>query len=461
MNSLTKNSLATFSTLFIVLLTIMQSCKVGEDYQREEQNLPEEYRQETTIDSSIANVPWWELFKDPVLVDLINASLKENKNLSISLSRLEESYLYFDISKADFYPSVNYYTGASSGVNSESSSFSNSINAGVSVSYTIDLWKRVKTLNEAALQEYLASEEAYKAVSISIITAVASSYISLRDLDNRFIISEKTEKNYSDNLAVMQAKYDAGLVNEVDLTQSKIQLLEAKSTTESIIRARVQVENGISVLLGATPQDIPRGLPLQEQISLPDVPTGFPSELIERRPDILEAERKLHAQTLRIGAAEALQYPSLTLSLDMGTQLLDPTSLFADLGAQIFGPIFNGGKIKKGVEVEKVRTEQLLYNYQLTYLTALKEVEDAMIAQNTFSKEYDLRNEQVRLSTIAANLSWVRYDSGLTSYLEVLALQSSLFNSELKASVALQQELQSIINLYEALGGGWDPTASN
>jgi len=160
MNSLTKNSLATFSTLFIVLLTIMQSCKVGEDYQREEQNLPEEYRQETTIDSSIANVPWWELFKDPVLVDLINASLKENKNLSISLSRLEESYLYFDISKADFYPSVNYYTGASSGVNSESSSFSNSINAGVSVSYTIDLWKRVKTLNEAALQEYLASEEA-------------------------------------------------------------------------------------------------------------------------------------------------------------------------------------------------------------------------------------------------------------------------------------------------------------
>ena len=459
MGSLSKNNLITFGIVFIALFTI-QSCKVGEDYKREEQNLPEKYRQESPIDSSVANLPWWELFKDPVLVDLINTSLKENKNLSISLARLEESYLYFDISKADFYPSVNYYTGASSGVNSESSSFSNSINAGVSVSYTIDLWKRVKTLNEAALQEYLASEEAYKAVSISIITAVASSYISLRDLDNRFIISEKTEKNYSDNLAVMQAKYDAGLVNEVDLTQSKIQLLEAKSTTESIIRARVQVENGISILLGATPKDIPRGLPLQEQIALPNIPTGFPSELIERRPDILEAERKLHAQTLRIGAAEALQYPSLTLSLDMGTQLLDPTSLFADLGAQLFGPIFNGGRIKKGVEVEKVRTEQLLYNYQLTYLTAIKEVEDAMIAQNTFSTEYDLRNEQVQLATIAANLSWVRYDSGLTSYLEVLALQSSLFNSELKASIALQQELQSIINLYEALGGGWDPTAT-
>jgi len=459
MDRLIKNSLTSFSLLLMVLFAV-QSCKVGEDYKREEQNLPEKYRQESLIDSSIANIPWWELFKDPVLIELINTALVENQSLKIAISRLEESYLFFDISKSDFYPSINYYTGASSGVDTETSSFSNSVNAGVNVSYTVDLWKRVKTLNEVALQEYLASEEAYRAVSISIITSMASAYISLRDLDNRYIISEKTEKNYADNLAVMQAKFDAGLVNEVDLTQSKIQLLEAKSTTESIIRARVQVENGIGVLLGTTAKDIPRGIPLQEQISLPNVPTGFPSELIERRPDILEAELKLHAQTLRIGAAEALKYPSLTLSLDMSTQLLDPTTLFADLGAQLFGPLFNGGKLKKGVEVEKVRTEQLLYNYQLTYLTAIKEVEDAMIAQKTFSTEYHLRNEQVQLATIASNLSWVRYDSGLTSYLEVLALQSSQFNSELKASIALQQELQSIINLYEALGGGWDPVVN-
>ena len=459
MVNLTKNSLLLISILFIVLSTI-QSCKVGEDYKRAAQNLPEKYRQESSIDSSIANIPWWELFKDPVLVELINTAILENQSLKIAISRLEESYLYFDISKADFYPNINYSTGASSAVNSENSSFSNTVNAGVSVSYTVDLWKRIKTLNDVALQEYLASEDAYRAVSISIITSMATAYISLRDLDNRLIISEKTAKNFKENLAVMQAKFDAGLVNEVDLTQSKIQLLEAESTIESITRARVQIENGISLLLGNTPKDIPRGLPLQEQIYLPNVPSGFPSELIERRPDILEIERKLHAQTLRIGAAEALKYPSLTLSLNMSAQLLDPTTLFADLGAQLFGPLFNAGRLKKNVEIEKVRTEQLFYNYQLTYLNAIKEVEDAMIAQKTFSREFDLRKEQMELASKAALLSWVRYDGGLTSYLEVLTLQSSQFTSELKASIALQQELLSIINLYEALGGGWDPIAN-
>jgi len=189
---------------------------------------------------------------------------------------------------------------------------------------------------------------------------------------------------------------------------------------------------------------------------LPEVPTGIPSELISRRPDVLEAERKLEAQTIRIGAAEALQYPSLTISLDLGASLLNPVTFFADLGAQLFGPLYNGGKIKKGIELEKVRTERLLNNYQLSYLTAIKEVEDAMIAQSTYNKEHSLRNEQMELATKAAQLAWVRYDGGLTSYLEVLTLQSSQFSAELKASAALQQELQSIINLYIALGGGWE-----
>jgi len=460
MDRLIRNWLRSFSLLFIVLFAI-QSCKVGEDYIREEQNLPEKYRQETPIDSSIANIPWWELFKDPVLITLIDTAIVENRNLKIAVSRLEESYLYFDISKADFYPNVSYSAGGTSGIDSETSSFSNAANAGLSVSYTVDLWQRIKSLNEAAMQEYLATEEAYKSVTISVVTSMASAYISLRDLDNRMIISEKTAKNFSDNLGVMQAKFDAGLVNEVDLTQSKIQLLEAQSTIETINRARVQLENGISVLLGSTPKDIPRGLPLHEQIYLPSVPTGFPSELIERRPDILEAERRLEAQTLRIGAAEALRYPSLTLSLNMGAQLLDPTSLFADLGAQVFGPLFNAGKLKKNVELEKVRTEQLLYSYQISYLNAIKEVEDALIAQKTFSREFDMRQKQMDLSTKAALLAWVRYDGGLTSYLEVIALQNSQFSSELKASVALQQELLSIINLYEALGGGWDPASND
>jgi multidrug efflux system outer membrane protein len=445
-----------FYSLFTMILFNLYSCKIGEEYERSAQNLPETYRQGANTETSIATIKWWELFKDPVLVNLINTALKENQNIKIAVTRLEESQIFFDISKASFYPSVNYYSGASSGINSETSDFSNSIAAGVNVSYTADLWQRIKSLNESARQEYLATEYAYRAVTISVISSVASAYISLRDLDNRLLISEKTAKNFKDNLAVMQARFDGGFVNEVDLTQSKIQLIEAEATIEVLLRSRQQLENGISVLMGSVPIEIPRGLELQEQIALPEVPTGIPSELISRRPDILKAERILEAQHLRIGAAEALQYPSLTVSLDMGASLLNPVTLFADLGAQLFGPIFNGGQIKKGIELEEKRTERLLYNYQLSYLTAIKEVEDAMIAQRTYNREHALRTNQMELATTASHLAWVRYDGGLTSYLEVLTLQSSQFSAELKASSALQQELQSIIDLYTALGGGWE-----
>lgn len=442
--------------LACIALFFATSCKVGEDYEREEQNLPETYRQESNTEESIATLKWWELFKDPVLVNLIDTALVNNQNIKMAITRLEESQIYFDLSKADFYPSVNYYAGGSSSINSETDKFSNSVFAGVNVSYTVDLWQRIKSLNEAAQQEYLATEYAYQSVRISIIASVASAYISLRDLDNRLLISEKTAENFTDNLAVMQARYDGGFINDVDLAQSKIQLIEAKTTIETLLRSRGQLENGISVLLGTPPVDIPRGLELQEQISLPDVPTGIPSELISRRPDVLEAERRLEAQHIRIGAAEALQYPSLTLSVDMGASLLNPVTLFADLGAQLLGPIFNGGRIEKGIELEKKSTERLLYNYQLSYITAIKEVEDAMIAQQTYNREHDLRYEQMELATKASHLAWVRYEGGLTSYLEVLSLQSSQFSAELKASSALQQELQSIINLYTALGGGWE-----
>jgi multidrug efflux system outer membrane protein len=333
---------------------------------------------------------------------------------------------------------------------------SNSLAAGVNLGYTVNLWQCIKSLNESARQEYLSTEYAYRGVTITVISSVASAYMSLRDIDNRLLISEKTAKNFTDNLGVMQARFDGGFVNEVDLTQSKIQLIEAEATIEFFLRSRRQLENGISISMGSVSKEIPRGLKLHEQIILPDVPTGMPSELISRRPDVLKAERRLETQHLRIGAVEALQYPALNINLDMDASLLNPVTLFADLGAQLFGPIFNAGRIKNNIAVEEKRTERLLYNYQLSYLAAIKDVKDAMIAQRTFNREHALRTNQMELATKASHLAWVRYDGRLTSYLEVLTLQSSQFSAELKASSALQQELQSIIDLYTALGGGWD-----
>ncbi len=431
------------------------SCKIGEEYVREPQSTPTAYNQDFSKDSSIANLPWWKLFKDPVLVNLIDTALVNNKNLKIAIARIEESQAFLDISKADFYPSVNYGTYGSISYNSSSSDFTNSITPVVNVSYKVDLWGKIRTLNDIALQDYLATEDAFKALTISIISATANAYISLRDIDNRLNIAEKTAKNFEDNLDVMQARFNAGFISEVDLTQSKIQLSEAKTAIEVFSRSRRQIENAISILLGSPPMEISRGLLLEEQISLPEIPVGFPSELLERRPDIIEAERKLHAQTLRIGVAETLKYPSLTLSANMGAELINPSLFFADITAQLLGPIFNGKRIERGIDVEIARTKQLLNNYQNTFIIGLQEVEDAMIAVETYQREYYLRNEQMEMASTAAHLSWVRYDGGLTSYLEVLYLQTSLFNAELKASEALKLQLTSIVNLYDALGGGW------
>ena len=439
----------------------LESCKVGEDYERQEMKGPEVFSQDFPKDSSMSNLPWWQLFNDSILVDLIDTALVNNKNIQIAISRIEEAQLEIDIAKADYYPLIGYNAYGASLANSEVSSLSNQVGGGLNVSYTVDLWQKIKTMNKIALQNYFATEDAYKSLNISIVSTVAGAYVSLRDIDNRIIIAEKTTKNFQENLDVMQARFNGGFISEVDLYQAKIQVRQAKISLEIFNRSRVQIQNAISVLLGTAPRSIPRGLPLYDQISAPEIPVGLPSELLDRRPDIVQAERRLHAQTLRIGVAEALKYPSLTLSLDMGAQLVNPSFLFADLGAQLLGPIFNAGKLKRGVEVEEARTKQLLLDYESSYLLALQEVEDAMIAVQTYRIEYKLRNEQMLMATKAAQLAWVRYDGGLTSYLEVLSLQGSQFDTELRASEAFKNQITSIVSLYEALGGGWYADTEN
>jgi multidrug efflux system outer membrane protein len=327
----------------------------------------------------------------------------------------------------------------------------------VNVSYTLDVWGRIGRLEEAALQEYLATEEAYRSIHIVLISQIATAYLTLRDLDNRLYISQQTAETWKKNLEIVEARHKGGFVSEVDLNMAKIQLLEAETAIQSFTRLSIQTENTICLLVGRAPGSIARGLELQSQLFVPEIPAGLPSELLDRRPDILQMERRLQAQTQRIGAAEALRYPSFTISSDVGLSFVNPFAGFASLGAQILGPLYNYNANKRRVEVEKALTEQLLYQYEFTCLNALREVENAMVAVKTYEKELDLRIEQMNAAKNAVNLSWVRYEGGLTSYLEVLDLQRSSFNSQLKASETLQYQLTSVVQLYLALGGGWNP----
>ena len=446
--------------IIMLAAVILEGCKLGPSYSRKQNMALDSYYNITSEGESVANMAWWELFGDTVLQELITIGLESNRDLRAAAARITEAEARLGIVRADLYPRINYNAdGAITGATGDNSSSSASTTIGVS--YQVDLWGRYRNLSEAAFQEYLATEEGYRNITIAIVSSIANGYLLLRDLDNRLIISEETAETWQDNLNITEARFHAGMVSEVDVKQSIIQVEEAKSSIQTFVRLRRQTQNGLSVLLGQSPQNIQRGLPLQEQLFPPALPTGLPSELLDRRPDLLAVERRLEAQTARIGAAEALKYPQLNLSASLGASFANPAVGFASLGAQIFGPIFNNEENKRKVEVEIARTEQLLNDYEGTFLNALREVEDALIAVDTYGKEFDSRIKQLDAASQALEMAWVRYESGLTSYLEILDLQRSQFSSKLKASEILQLQLTSSINLYKALGGGWQVPTDN
>ncbi len=447
--------------VFVLLILAAAGCKLGEPYSRPDQPLAEYYRAEQDTGLSIATLPWWEIFGDTVLTSLIETGIRNNLDLVVAIKRIEVAELQLNITRANLFPRVDY--GGDAGLSLASNSSDVASGSGTvfsAVSYQVDLWGRFRNLNEAARQEYLASEEGYRSLVLVLVSSIAQSYMLLRDLDNRLIVAERTLETWQSDLDIVKARFEAGMISEVDLKQSEIQVEQALTTIQTFRRLRVQTENAISFLLGLPPQDIPRGLALQDQLLPVDLPPGLPSELLDRRPDILASERRLEAQQARIGATEALRYPSLTLSADVGAIITNSGSIFSNLTAQVFGPLFNYKANKRKVEVERVIAEQLVATYQNSFLNALREVEDAMIAVETYQLEYEARVRQVNAATTALELSWVRYESGVTSYLEILDLQRSQFNSLLQTSEALQLKYTSLIRLYQALGGGWQSNVS-
>ena len=448
--------------LFVVMM--LAACMVGPNYERPDVPEPEAYRDavppaDSVFDlpaDSIADLAWWELFQDTVLQDLIQTALDNNQELDVALARIAEARANLGFSRADLYPEINAIGNAGVTINTDGDVTGSGLIAG-DVFWQVDLWGKIRRSNEAAYNELLGTEEAYRAITITLVADVASFYLLLRDLDNRQLISEQTAQTRGETLDIIRARFEAGAVSEVDLNQAEIQVYEARASVEVFRRGRAQTENAISVLLGVPPIAIPRGLPLQDQVFPPELPVGLPSELVDRRPDVLEAERLLHAQTARIGVAEALKYPSLTLGTDLGVSFSSATVGFLDAAASVFAPLFNAGRNQSRVDAEVMRTEQVLARYEQTILLAFREVEDAMIAVRTYEVEYANRFRQMQAAQNATELSWIRYDGGLTSYLEYLELQRALFSAQLRASETLQLRLTSLVQLYKALGGGWNP----
>jgi multidrug efflux system outer membrane protein len=445
------------------LLLVLGGCAAGPDYERPELEVPEKYIQPVQQGESFANTPWWELFEDPQLQELIRIALEENQDLGIAAARVEEFRAVLGVTRADQFPTVDI---TATGAQTEGSDnvFPGSVpgfgndkvenyRLSADVFWELDLFGRLRRSTEAARAQLLATEEAQRSITISLVASVASSYMLLRDRDAQLEIARRTESTRTDSLGIIQARFDKGTVPKLDVNQAEIELAVASAAVAAAERAVTQTENALAVLLGRNPGAIPRGLALEQQTLPPGIPSGLPSELLQRRPDVLASEAELAAQTARIGIAQAARWPSLSLTGALGFEsddlstLTDSGSDFWSAGLGIVQPLFNAGRNRSRVEVEEARTEQALLAYEQTVQRAFREVEDALVAVRTYRAEHEARRRQVAAARSAATLSRARYDGGVTSYLEVLDTERSLFNAELTESQTLRLYINAIIEL--------------
>ena len=456
--------------LILPILLLLGGCALGPDYERPELVIPENYVQPVEEGESFANMPWWDLFQDPVLQDLIRVSLEENQDLGIATSRIEEFRATLGVTRAEQYPSLDITATGAQARNSENVFPGNLVDGTVEnyrvsadVFFELDLFGRLRRSTEAARAQLLSAEENRRSITISLVSNVASSYMILRDLDAQLQIAERTREVREESLEIIQARFDRGTVPRLDVNQAAIELAVASAAVSPAERAVAQTENNLSILLGRNPGNIPRGLALEQQVLPPGVPSGLPSELLQRRPDVLASEAALAAQTARIGIAEAARWPSLSLTGSLGLEsddlsiLNDSGSDFWNAGISVLAPVFNAGRNKERVAIERARTEQALLSYEQAVLRAFREVEDALVAARTYRDEFAARERQVAAARSAAVLSRARYNGGVTSYLEVLDTERSLFSAELSESQTLRQYFNAVIELYKALGGGWNP----
>ena len=449
----------------LVLAPTLVSCALTPDYERPELDMPQEYVEPIPNGDSIANLDWWDLFRDDQLDALIRVALAENKDLAIALSRIEEARLTVIAVRANQFPFLDVSAGAGRGRESRellpgAESDDRFLLAG-GLTYQVDLWGEFRRGTEAARAELLATEYAHRNVTISLVSEVAQTYLLLRDLDERLAISQRTEKTRHDSLKIVRARFDKGTVPELDVFQAQIELAVAEAATASFQRQIVQAENALRILLGRNPGLVARGDTLEGQVFPPDIPAGLPSELLKRRPDVVQAEANLMAATAQIGVAEALRYPSISLTGRWGAESRDLSDLNSssaetwNIGANLLGPIFNSGQLKAQADAARERAKQAVLSYEGTLQQSFREVEDTLVAVRTYRDENLAQSRRAAAARNAARLSRARYDGGVVDYLEVLDTERTLFNAELAESETLQLYFNAIVQLYAALGGGW------
>jgi outer membrane protein, multidrug efflux system len=454
----------------ILASNLIAGCTVGPKYHRPTVQTPTEYRdlrgssQAPAQAASYADLPWWQVFQDTQLQDLIRIALKQNYDLQLATERINAERAQLAITRSDQFPQVQGNANFSGGKEQNFQTKFNFLSLAADAAFQLDFFGRLRRATEAARAQLLATEEAQHTVTLTLVSDVASAYFALLQLDLELQITRDTVKTQEDSVKLTSFRLNRGVATRLDVLQAQQVLDSANAQIPDIERQIGQEENAIRILIGDYPQDVPRGHPLAEQALPPDVPPGLPSSLLERRPDIREAEQILIAANAEIGVARAEFFPQISLT-GSGGGAFGRSSIFSSAmssqigiwsyGAQVSQPIFRGGALRGNLHLAESQHEQALIAYKQAIQHAFGDVSDALIAYQKFH-EVRVRQEQlVGDLEESVRFSTVRYQGGTTTYLEVLDGQRSLFAAQLTLAQARGNEYQSLVQLYRALGGGW------
>lgn len=456
------------SLLFPLLL--LAGCAVGPNYKRPQADVPTVYRGATPGQAgaealSFGDQKWWQVYPDEELQKLIRTALEQNYDVKIAASRILQAQALLGITRADQYPSIAAGAAATDQRAPQSKIIpafeSNTNQIAVSLAWELDFWGKYRRATEAARANLLASEWAKQEVISALVSNIATAYFQLRELDLELEISQSTLGSRQSSLKLIQLLADHGSTSMLDVRQAEQLVYTAAEQIPDLERRIEQQENFISTLLGQNPGAVARGRKLTDQPHAPEVPAGLTSALLERRPDIRQAEEQLIASNARIGVAKAAYFPQINLTADAGYQSSALTGLFSgpaglwSFGGNLAQPLFEGGRIRNNVRLTEAQKQEAVLFYQETIQEAFREVSDALVGYRK-TQEFRVQQELLtRSAQDAAHLSDIRYKGGATSYLEVLTNQTNYFSAELNLAQAQRNELLALVTLYKALGGGW------
>ncbi|RDI96967.1 RND transporter [Dyella solisilvae] len=443
---------------------VLAACAVGPNYERPKVDVPAGYRFADAQAVQVANATWWQEFNDPVLNDLVKQAVAENKDLAIAAARVDEYYGRLMSTSSALFPQVGLNLGAGRARTAATPLTPNFVSSQVQInalaSWEIDLFGRLRRLRESAKADLMSTEYAQEATLVSLEAAVATGYISLRDLDQRLVIAQATVASRLDALKLFQERFQGGVVSQVQVSQAESEYAVVRTQMSQIEQQIAQQENALSLLLGKNPGPIPRGKPI-DQITLPAIPAGLPSDLLNQRPDLREAEEALVSANAQIGAARAQYFPTITLTGLLGRSSTGLESLWKgpaktwSYAGMVSQPIFTGGAISGSVHEAEARQQEALLGYEGAIQSAFADVENALVGEQRAKEQLGSTDEQVKALGQYAVLARDLYEGGYTSYLEVLDSERNLFSAQLTQSSLQAQQLIEVVSVYKALGYGW------